>query len=126
MWARYVEVVLGAWLLASPFVFGHFGDRWSWSFTDLICGTILIGLALISLATTCRRAHLWAIALGFWLVLFGYLAGPTPNPPALQNDMVVGLAVLMMAIIPSDASAPPISWQDYFRQQDRAGRPSAT
>jgi hypothetical protein len=39
---------------------------------------------------------------------------PYPTPPALQNDLLVGVLLLMFAILPSEASLPPRSWRDYL------------
>jgi hypothetical protein len=113
MWPRVVEVMLGCWLALSPFIFRHAADQRTLWFNDLSCAAAVIIVALLSWWPTCRRAHLAIIAVGLWLVGFGYLASPHPAPPALQNVILVGVLLLMFAIIPSEASLPPRSWRDF-------------
>jgi len=117
MWARVVEVMIGFWLLASPFIFAHPADeigRWA---TDLGSAAVLITLAVLSYVPQTRHAHWFNILVGFWLCGYGYFAEPYPTPPALQNDLLVGLTVLMFAIIPNEASLPSQRWREVFQQQ---------
>jgi hypothetical protein len=114
MWPRVVEVMLGCWLALSPFIFRHAADQRALWFNDFSCAAAVVVVAFLSWWPPCRRVYLAIIAVGLWLVGFGYLASPHPAPPALQNDILVGVLLLMFAIIPSEASVPPRSWRDYF------------
>ncbi len=117
MWPRVVEVMLGVWLLMSPFIFGHAGDAvWRWT-TDLGCAAALITLALASYAPKLAYAHWFSVLIGLWLCGFGYFASPYPTPPALQNNLIVGLLVLMFAIIPNQAAHPPRAWRQVFEKE---------
>lgn len=110
MWARVVEVMLGCWLAVSPFVFRHSSeDRVLW-FNDLFSALGVIVLALVSFWSPMQFAHVANFAVGLWLIAFGFLGSPYPTPPALQNDIVVGLLLLMLAIIPNHATRPPQPW----------------
>lgn len=114
MWARVVEVMLGCWLAASPFVFGHQPDRtWLWV-SDLACAAAVVALALVSYWRPLEWAHLGTGLVATWLVAFGFLASPGPAPPALQNDILVGLLLAMFAIIPNEANLPPRGWRRVF------------
>jgi hypothetical protein len=114
MWARVVEVMLGCWLAVSPFVFRiSFEDRVLW-FNDLLSALGIIVLALVSFWPAMQFAHVVNFAIGIWLIAFGFLASPASTPPGLQNDIVVGLLLLMLAIIPNHASQPPRSWRDFL------------
>jgi len=114
MWARVVEVMLGCWLAVSPFVFRHSSeDRVLW-FNDLFSALGIIVLALVSFWPPMQFAHVANFAIGLWLIAFGFLASPYPTPPALQNDIVVGLLLLMLAIIPNHATRPPQPWHDFL------------
>jgi hypothetical protein len=113
MWARVIEVMLGCWLAVSPFIFRHAAEETALWRTDLGCALAVVALALLSFWHPLRRAHLAIGLVALWLVGFGYLASPRPVPPAFQNDLVVGLLLLMLAIIPSEASLPPERWRDF-------------
>jgi hypothetical protein len=118
MWPRDLELTLALWLLVSPFVFGHGGDAAAWA-TDLACGAAMVAFALLPRwrplrrahllhARPLRRAHLLHAAPAAWLAAFGWLRAPAP---AAQNELVVALLLIMLAIIPSDANAPPRGWR---------------
>lgn len=111
MWARVVEVMLGCWLAVSPFVFRHGPDTRDLWTTDLACAAIIVTLALLSFAPRLRRAHLGQLAVAAWLVGFGYTG---EGAPAHQNQIVVGLLLAMLAIVPSEASRPPPSWRAWW------------
>jgi hypothetical protein len=121
MWARVVEVMLGCWLAISPFIFRHSVDeRWLWV-NDLGSAFAVVMFSLLSFWRPLRHAH-WGIAVvGLWLMGFGYFASPHPLPAALQNDLLVGLLLVMFAIIPNEASLPPRRWREFYEQSDKEG-----
>lgn len=117
MWARVVEIMLGCWLVISPFIFRHPADQNALWTNDLASGFAIIVIAFISFWNPLRHAH-WLIAgFAIWLIGFGRFAGGDPNLPALQNDMVVGILLLMFAIIPNETNRPPQAWRDYYSRK---------
>jgi hypothetical protein len=119
MWARIVEVMMGCWLAVSPFIFRHSPeDRVLW-FNDLLSATVVILLALVSFWPPLRFAHVANLAVGLWLIAFGFLAFPYPTPPALQNNVIIGLLLLMFAIVPNEASRPPRPWRQHIHSTPR-------
>lgn len=111
MWPRVVEVMVGFWLAASPFIFRHPPDRAELWTRDLLCAAAVISLSLLSFWSRTRRAHLGILAVGAYLVLSAFLSDTSPPPAALQNDLLIGVILLMLAILPSDATLPPRSWR---------------
>lgn len=112
MWSRTAEVMLGFWLAASPFIFSHSADEPGLWWNDFGCAFVILALSLVSFWSRARRAHLLNILVGVWLVGFGYLgSGPAQPTPASQNQLLVGLVLLMLAIIPSQATLPPPGWR---------------
>jgi hypothetical protein len=99
MWARVVEIMLGFWLAASPFIFRH--SEGGARARDLACAFLVVVLATLSFWRPARHAHLGIVAVGLWLVIAGF-SGGDPAPPARQNDLLVGLIFLMLAILPGD------------------------
>ena len=114
MWARVIEMMLGCWLAMSPFIFRHAGDDRVLWFNDLFSALAIMVLALVSFWPPLRFAHVANLVIALWLIAFGFWASPYPAPPALQNDIVVGLLLLMFAIIPNEATRPPRPWRDFF------------
>lgn len=111
MWSRVVEVMLGCWLLISPFVFAHQPEDVGLWANDLACGSAIIVFGLFSWWRPTRHAHLLSVAVAGWLVAFAYREGLGGASPAAQNHMVLGLLLLMFAIIPNDAAQPPREWR---------------
>lgn len=108
MWARVVEVMLACWLAASPFVFGHDADdRALWA-TDFVGALAVATFALLSFSPKLRRAHLGQLAVAGWLVGTGWVGSPEP---AHENHVAVGLLLLMLGIVPSEATKPHPSWR---------------
>jgi hypothetical protein len=114
MWARVIEVTLGCWLAMSPFIFRHSAeDRVLW-FNDLFASIVVIMLALVSFWSPLRFAHVANLGIALWLIGFGFWASTYPAPPALQNNIVVGMLLLMFAIVPNKATRPPRPWRDFL------------
>lgn len=111
MWARVIEVMLGCWLAVSPFIFRHSADESGLWLNDLFSALAVIMLALVSFWSPLRYAHLAIVLVALWLIGFGFWASGYPTPPALQNDILVGLLLLMFAIIPNEANLPPQGWR---------------
>jgi nucleoside-diphosphate-sugar epimerase/uncharacterized membrane protein len=118
-WAHLANIMLGVWLVSSPFVFGLFDavpiepppppaaghelapaalrNRWlAWS--EILSGLLVMTFAALSL----DRRHRWAQwangVLGTW-VLFAPLTFWTPSAAAYTNDTLVGALVIALALI---------------------------
>lgn len=123
MWARAVEVMLGFWLAASPFIFRHSPDEPSLWWNDFASAFLVITISLLSFWSRTMRFHLLNILVAVWLVGIGYFGfGETPLPAA-QNDLTVGLILLMLAIIPSEATLPPRAWRKFIEMREKNVKP---
>src|SRR5262245_11874038 len=101
MWARIVEIMLGCWLAVSPFVFRHPVSERGWWANDLVCAFLTVLFSLVSFWPPANRIHLLLLGVALWLIGFGYFAGAETSPPALQNNLLIGLLLAMLAIIPT-------------------------
>ena len=117
MWARVVEIMLACWLAISPFVFRHDPDARGLWWNDLVCGFVILLCALLAYRAALGKIHLINGGIGLWLVGSAFLTGITPPSPAIQNHVVVGLLLMMLAIIPSRAAMPPRSWRQFYEDQ---------
>lgn len=102
--------MLGCWLAISPFVFAHPSSATVIWWTDWIAATLVISFALLSFWWPLRRMHLATAVVSCALIGIGRLSVAGEVPPALQNQIVVGLLLLMFALVPSHASQPPSAW----------------
>lgn len=124
MWGRSIEVMLGLWLLASPFLFGHFGtDVGSAGLTasDLASGSLVLLLGVLSFWRRTGRAHLWQLVVAAWLIGFGRWGFDFPPPPGAQNQLLVGLVLVLIAIIPNRSEEPPRRWRAFYEERARRG-----
>jgi hypothetical protein len=117
MWARVIEVMLGCWLALSPFIFRHHAEERALWFTDLLSATAVIVFALVSFWSPLRVAHVANLVVALWLIAIGFWGSQYPTPAALQNYIVVGFLLLMFAIIPNEATRPPLAWRAFFDKQ---------
>lgn len=123
MWARTVEAVLGCWLAISPFIFRHAADdTYLWAH-DFILAALVFLFAVLSWWQPTRHAHVLNLLTGLWLIGAAYALAPYPAPAAYQNHVMVGLALLVFAVVPNDASLPSQAWRDHYAHQ--AGQTSA-
>ena len=117
MWGRILEIMFGLWLIISPFIFGHYPMNQILWMNDMVCGSIVVLLALLSFWHRLRHAHIAILAVALWLIGFAHLYGGYPAAPGYQNNVITGLILLLLAIIPNQAKQPPLAWRHYYQQQ---------
>ncbi len=95
-WSQIPLLVLGLWLIASPFSLGYRSVPLIWS--DVISGLLVIALAVIAFRT--RRAWAaWANTfVGLWLA-FAPLIFWAPDAAAYANDTLAGMLVIVFAVL---------------------------
>ncbi len=114
MWGRVVEIMTAVWLALSPFIFRIQNEESLVLVDSLVALTIAI-LAGLSYWRPTQYAHLAILLIAIGLVIWGRFT-VLPPTPIHQNHIVVGLFLLMIAIIPNDASKPPEAWQTEVKQ----------
>ncbi len=122
LWPHYVNLLLGLWLVTSPFAFGYLGEfvpdenllrvmrerdlpSFEWrnlamTWSDVASGALIVLFSALA-ATPSRRWpwSQWACAVvGFWL-LFAPLVFWTPLPVAYANDTIIGALVIAFAVL---------------------------
>jgi hypothetical protein len=110
MWSRVVEIMMGCWLLMSPFIFSHSVEQPSVWINDFGCGLLIILFGLFSYWKPTHQAHLLSIGVSMWLIGFAYWHGFGGPLPYSENHLIVGVMLLMFAVIPNDAERPPRGW----------------
>lgn len=109
MWGRVIEIMTAVWLALSPFIF-RAQDQSTVVLFDNLIALLIATLAGLSFWRPTRHAHLATLLVATGLCIWGRIA-ELPPPPVHQNHIVVGLFLLMIAIIPNDASLPPPAWR---------------
>lgn len=117
MWPRVVELMLAVWLALSPFVFRYGPEApAAWWGLDFGVSVVVLAASGISFWHRARRAHLITFAAGLGLALHGYLAAGPASAPPLQNHLLTGLLLSMLAILPSQGEVPPARWVRFYAE----------
>ena len=92
-----VNLILGAWLFVTPWIFGFAGSIAGWN--AWICGG-LIALVAIAALLAFTEWEEWAnLLLGLWAIVAPWNLGFDGNKAALTNHVVVGIVVAVLAAI---------------------------
>ncbi|OYP32954.1 hypothetical protein [Rhodopirellula sp. MGV] len=116
MWGRVVEIMTAVWLAASPFVFRVHDDSvvlW----TDLGLAFLICLFSGLSYWRPTQHAHLLTLVVASGLAIWGRFASEAPTAIG-QNHIVVGLFLMMIALVPNDASLPPVKWRQTGRTRN--------
>ena len=125
MWPRVVELMLACWLAVSPFVFRGTGSAAEYVVSSATAAALIVAASLASFWRPLRRASLATLLCGIGVAAHGYLSAPRPGPPAAQNEIVVGLLLILFAIIPTEANRPPQPWRREGADDEAPARPGA-
>ena len=94
------NVVLGVWLIIAPFALGYSSTSGRATGEVVILGIVIAGCSLwVALRPKGPAAVSWVVMLGgLWVVIAPFVLGYRTITPALVNDVVVGILVLLFAI----------------------------
>ena len=96
LWAHFINMGLGAWLLTSPGILGY---RSEWlAISDIAAGAAVILLSLLSLSWRLGGVRWVTAAVGLW-VLFAPLAFWAPTAAGYLNGTLVGGLVIGFAVL---------------------------
>lgn len=98
--ASGINVILGIWLIISPWVYGYAATARGTAWNSIFVGILV--LIFGSMRYQSPHAHVnlsWAnIVLGAWTVLSPWIYAYTDSSGPLLNSVIVGFAVLVLAI----------------------------
>jgi thiol:disulfide interchange protein len=100
--ASWINLILGIWLIISPFVFGSMGLRVTVG-NNIVLGIVLIASSWWILATVTRAVGVswFQMLCGIWLVVAPFILHYRAVTHALANDVVVGIIVFVVGLIES-------------------------
>jgi hypothetical protein len=98
---RIVNVVLGAWLFISAFLWPHTAAQRTNSW---VCGVLCIVFALV--ATTAPWARYLNTVLAIWLFISAW-ALPAISAATVWNNVLVAIAIFVVSLVPSERTTTP-------------------
>jgi hypothetical protein len=102
-WKDAVNLVLGLWLIVSPWALSFAADRrpmWNASAIGLI-----IAIAALAALISFHKWEEWIeAALGLWLIVSPYILSFTSQMHATVNQVVIGIIVAALAVWASAGS----------------------
>lgn len=103
----WVTLVLGAWLLASPFVIGYSPWRRAAVAENALPGVFLLITSCWILSMPIARPRVeWVQTLcGLWLILGSFVLLFSRVPRGSLNDLIVGILVLIVSLVTTSALA---------------------
>jgi hypothetical protein len=97
LWTNATVMMLGVWLVTSPFTFGYNSRAMIWS--DIISGTLLVLFAGLAFVPRFDFIGRWSVSLvGAWLQ-FAPLVFWAPTAAAYLNDTLVGAFAITLSIL---------------------------
>ncbi|MEO8574334.1 MAG: vitamin K epoxide reductase family protein [Pyrinomonadaceae bacterium] len=97
LWASFVNLLLGSWLITSPFAFGYQSAGMTWS--DVISGLLVIVFSLLAASRKFNAYARWAVCfVGIWL-LFAPLVFWSPTSSGYLNDTLVGALLIAFSVL---------------------------
>jgi hypothetical protein len=96
----WADVVLGLWLILSPWVLGYSLSRPVVMAEDLVPGILLIATSLWILRVSLPSLRLsWLQALGgLWLIVGSFVLLFSHMPHAAVNGLIVGIVVMAVYV----------------------------
>lgn len=109
-WTLIATMALGIWLVAAPAVLGGGAAA---ADSDRLVGALILTDAAIATAEVTRAWRFVNIPAGLWLMIAPWLlAGSTPT--ATWNDVIVGVAVIFLALSRGRIREHYAAWNRYI------------
>src|SRR6266540_2230294 len=96
--ADVINLLLGAWLFVSPWVFG-FAPEGAASWNAWLSGVIVAALAIAALAAFAEWEEWLNLIVGIWVAVSPWLIGFSANATAMRLHFVIGVIVAVVAAI---------------------------
>jgi hypothetical protein len=108
-----INIVLGIWLIISPFVLGYTRYQVS-EWNAIACGVAVFLLAL--------AASTWGtLIVGIWLIISPFVLGFSAWPTMLWNNVIVGALVAIVALCSSSTPSTTVAGPPLARSINSSG-----
>lgn len=97
-WTSGTNVLAGIWLVIAPFALAY-NDIEGALWNDIIIGVSVFVLALVRVGNPLQYEGVsWTnFVLGIWLLAAPFVIGYSDTGPAVANDIILGVVVLILA-----------------------------
>ncbi len=96
-WQDQVTLLLGLWLVVSPFVLGYPSNS-TQAVNAYVAGAVIAILAGFDLYKT----YMWAVVVnmlaGLWVAISPWVPAMAARGPMMTDNVIVGVAVLVLAL----------------------------
>ncbi len=97
LWASFVNLILGAWLITSPATLGYQSAGMTWS--DIVSGSLIVVFSIAAASRKIGNYARWANCfVGIWL-LFAPLVFWSPTAAGYMNDTIIGALVIAFSVL---------------------------
>jgi len=101
-WLAWVNVVLGAWEIVAPWVWGYTGISSAGRWNDIVIGILILAVSLWAVWSRYSWPSLWNVLFGIWLLAAPFLLHYNlAAPNAKTNDIIVGILAIIFGIFAS-------------------------
>jgi len=97
-WLAWVNVLLGVWLIASPWLLAVATGDWPADWNSWSVGAVVLALAFFAMYKPAVWADAVAAMLGAWLILSPWVLGLASASTSARNAVIVGLLVIGYAL----------------------------
>jgi hypothetical protein len=94
MWAQFINMLLGIWLMAAPAILGYVGAART---NAHIVGPLAVSCAVIALWEVTRPMRWGNFVLGLWLLVASWMF--TDAWAAFLNSSLIGLLLMAFALV---------------------------
>lgn len=99
-WASWINVLIGIWIAASPWVLGHAGTSALVTDGTLVVGALIAIAGLYGALTWYTWPNWMNVVLGGWLIISPYISAfSTESALARGSSVASGIAVIIFALI---------------------------
>jgi hypothetical protein len=112
MWAQFINVLLGVWLIISPDVLG---SRHAALTNDRIIGPLVILFSVVAVSEATRQVRWVNVLLGFWLLLAPWVLS-YGQAASTTNSMGAGALVILLGSVRGEVKLQfGGGWSSLFR-----------
>jgi hypothetical protein len=102
--ASGINLILGAWLVASPWIFGY-AMLSSACWDSVVVGALIFIIGLTRVVSLVGPALARVnVVLGLWTIASPWIFGYATGEPGMWNSVAVGIAVVILALWSANAT----------------------
>jgi hypothetical protein len=94
-----INVLIGIWLIISPFVVMAFSQFSNMRTNNVIIGILIALVALFRASGSAKAEWSWAnVVLGIWLIISPFALGASSNATVVWHNVIAGIVVALLAL----------------------------